>query len=120
MEERMSFTAQQSRDVESRLQSQLEASGISPDLISTVMEMVLALLSNCRNKQQLQAGMQSPGRLERALVRQQLRKELADHGQSKSRAELDRLTDAILEAARTAPEEDRDQLVAYTSQYDTF
>jgi hypothetical protein len=33
---------------------------------------------------------------------------------------LDRLTDAILEAARTAPEEDRDQLVAYASQYDTF
>jgi hypothetical protein len=111
---------QESREVERRLENQLEASGISPDLISTVIEMVLGLLSNCRNKQSVQAGMESPGRLERHLVRQQLRKELAEHGQTKSRAELDRLTDAVLEAARTAPAEDRERLVAYTSQYDTF
>jgi hypothetical protein len=116
----MSFSTQESREIERRLESQLEASGISPDLISTVIEMVLGLLSNCRNKQQVRAGMESPGRLERILVRQQLRKELADHGQTKSRVEVDRLTDAVLEAARTAPAEDRERLVAYTSQYDTF
>ena len=114
------FTSTESQEVENDLEQRLEAKGIDPATIITIVEAVLGLIANCRNPQSLSTGMRSPGRLERTLVRRQIGNELREHGQAVDRRELDRLTDAVLAASAEADDANRQRLVDYCTQYGTF
>lgn len=110
----------ESRMVEQGLQTQLEAVGIDPALIVTVIDAVLGILSRCQNKQAARDEMANPGRLARLLVRQQLQAELRQTGQSMGRQQVERIVEQILQAAGTATQTERDALLAYTGKFDTI
>lgn len=109
-----------SDQIESDLESQLEVSGIDPTLIATVVETILGLLTRCRNKQATLNSMRSPGRLERVLVRNELRKELRERNQAVTAAQLDQLTDQVLNAARKSTDDTRSALIDHATQFQTI
>lgn len=113
-------TREHSESVEGTLEERLSVAGIDPTLILTVVETVLGLLSKCTNKSAAKAGMANPTRLETVLVRRALQAELRDHGQIVSRSELDRITKAVLDASASAPQDERDDLLNYCTEYTTI
>lgn len=106
--------------IEGDLQQRLQVVGIDPTLILTVVETILGLLSNCRNKQAAREGMQAPTFRERVLVRRELQRELREHGQATTGSQLNVLTDQVLRAAREAQQDDRDALLDYATEYATI
>lgn len=106
--------------IEGDLQQRLQVVGIDPTLILTVVETILGLLSNCRNKQAARDGMQAPTIREWVLVRRELQRELREHGRAATRTQLDIMTNQVLRTAREAQQADRDALLDYATEYATI
>ena len=64
--------------------------------------------------------MEAPTFRERVIVRRELQRELREHGQAVTRAQLDTLTDQVLRTAREAQQADRDALLDYATEYATI
>jgi hypothetical protein len=107
-------------EIESDLHSTLQIAGIDPTLIITVIETILGLLGQCRNRQATAAAMRAPSARERVLVRRELQRELRERGQTVSRPQLDQLTEQVLQASRQASTEQRDRVVEYASEFQTI
>lgn len=106
--------------IESQLHDQLQVVGIDPTLIVTVIETILGLIGQCKNRQATVTAMRAPSVRERVLVRRELQRELRERGQSVSRQQLDQLTDQVLQASRQASVEQHAQVIDYATEFQTI
>jgi hypothetical protein len=105
---------------EEAISARLQAVGVDPTMIATVLQAVLGLLTQCRNRPATALALRSPGVREEVLVRRELQRELRENGKFVSRERLNLMVQQTLSASRESSEPLRELVLDHVSEFDTI
>lgn len=105
---------------EEAMSARLQAVGIDPTMLGTVLQAVLGLLTQCRNRQATGIALRSPGVREEVLVRRELQRELRETGKSVPRDKINLMVQQVLSASREASDPLRELVLDHVTAFDTI